>query len=300
MADAVRESLSSILRVSYSHFAVGSLPFLDPVEAVDFIFARSWIVPFWPELPAISDRELMLARAERVLQNGWQGYEPGETGGLFAMKRKVAGRLPLLKSQCCGPLTLALFSEQLKGPFEQRFRSAAEASGRELDWQLEQLSPYAKGVICVLDEPGFVHWNALETRSKEAYLETVSALHTKLRSLGHYLGLHCCAELVSALPELSIDLLSFKLNASALQAILADDNRQRWSTALQNGMVLVPGAFSALSPPDMEEALQQGRARLTELGEGLAYQPANFLISAECGHACADRSWLERLYQRVS
>lgn len=125
---------------------IGTLPLLDPREAVDAVCDRLGEMPYWPQLPqraAIEDMNLQYARAlrplvaadldqrsplahpglgreealaafyERLLAGPEEdfGLLPEEAAGFFAFQEKVAaagpGQYPWLKGHVTGPLTLA-------------------------------------------------------------------------------------------------------------------------------------------------------------------------------------------------
>ncbi|CAO0820323.1 Methionine synthase [Desulfarculales bacterium] len=125
---------------------IGTLPFMDPREAVDAVCDRLTAMPYWPQLPqrtAIEDMNLQYARAltplvatnleerhlvahpglsreealaafyERLLAGPEEGFGllPDEAAGFFVFRERVAaagaGQYPWLKGHVTGPLTLA-------------------------------------------------------------------------------------------------------------------------------------------------------------------------------------------------
>ena len=158
------------LLAPYAHFCVGSLPYSEPLPAVEFVLSHPLILPFWPELPS-RPAERMLTRAERTLRRGWSGYTRGEAAGLYALVEaiKVGGvSAPLIKCQLLGPLSFALYSRELRGAFEDRLRTALEHCVRQVEWQHGFLHSPGRALLFVADEPGFSRWQELEERQRAA------------------------------------------------------------------------------------------------------------------------------------
>ncbi|MDH4233477.1 MAG: hypothetical protein OEW04_15780, partial [Nitrospirota bacterium] len=186
-------------------------------------------IPFWPQLPGLSFRELMIPQyseglpflkmdgqketlwVERNSSDELERFYESWTEksriaisqdcaqGLYAFLRIVKTRtFPVLKGHVTGPLTFTLgLKDQAGKPvyFDEEFREISlmllKAKTR---WQLDQLKPYAGKVIIFIDEP------ILSALGSSSYLGVSSTEASRLlkelieviRSEGGIAGIHCC------------------------------------------------------------------------------------------------------------
>ncbi len=202
---------------------IGSLPFVDPDEAIDFVAAHAPQVPFWPELGRRGATggmlEHALAPAMPVLRAGGPGRfaldapdvdrfvtrlaaaspEPDEHAapGFAAFTRaadehRFAGALAL-KGQLAGPITLAWSIEVNGRPATESapvLTALVEHCERSARAQVEVLARYGLPVLVVLDEPalGLVTSGAALPEAP-AILATIAE---RLRAEGAIVGVHCC------------------------------------------------------------------------------------------------------------
>lgn len=222
---------------------IGSLPFTDPVEAVEFVSELCPVLPWWPQLPARSPGEGMLSQALgahvatlepdgtpfrwRVRRGAAQafaeGLEHGEVGlkeeaaaGFFAFERAVeSGRLSravAIKAQVAGPVTLAgsVFVDGSAPGREEWLYRLAGFVARQAVWQVTRLRRLGKPVVMVLDEPAL---GLAAGASPDRFPAAVRALATVVRAIrdaGGSAGLHCCAPLPARmLAALDLDWISF-------------------------------------------------------------------------------------------
>jgi len=224
---------------------VGSLPFTDPKDAIDFVAHHCPVLPFWPQLPKRQSGEGVIAQGLGILSAFlepaarpfcWQ-IQPGKgrvfaegldeqdaylipetAAGFFAFEAALRkGEFPravALKAQSEGPATLAhwVFHEGRSLANEPGWmRRVAAFVARQAIWQVKRLQRYGRPVIFVLDEPAISL--ALADAPPELIEEIIHAVATVLiavRKAGATAGIHCCAQLPTMLLQrLPFQLLSF-------------------------------------------------------------------------------------------
>lgn len=209
---------------------IGSLPFINAREAVQFVAQNCPDIPFWPQLPRRSPREQMIEQPlERILQqllpNDRQyGYliEEGhlddvihlftkldgsllkpQAEGFFAFQEALVDgvfrRAIAIKAQMVGPVTLAsqiMYRGSSLVEYPHALAVIGEYVARMAFWQIERLQGWGKDVIFFLDEP------CLGMLSLEHYGQTVTSMSPlgvlmnivkTIRQAGVQVGLHCCA-----------------------------------------------------------------------------------------------------------
>jgi hypothetical protein len=224
---------------------VGSLPHVNPDEAVEFVARYCPELPFWPQLPRRCAAEGVIGQGmgrliefvessvrpycwtvrtearsgfEAGLEDAEAGLLPENAAGFFALERAIeANRFPLaraVKAQIEGPATLAhclyLLDEPMSRSSEWLERLAAFLE-RQVAWQVRRLSAHGLPVVFVLDEPTLTP--ALVRHAGPVLATITSSIRRVLdaaRREGAIAGLHCCAPLpLALLAQLDIDLLSF-------------------------------------------------------------------------------------------
>ena len=177
---------------SYATTGIGSLPFTDPGEAVEFLMDAELTAPFWPQLPRRSWLESMVPQysegmpcvrmdrgaetlaldetdRQRQMQDFYEKYLAGDdeafavsedvSAGFYEFERRAEGRTwPVVKGQVTGPVT---FTTSIKGEDKRplygdsELRDAAvKLLAAKARWQVERLEPFAEnGVLIFLDEP---------------------------------------------------------------------------------------------------------------------------------------------------
>ncbi|MBI5154860.1 hypothetical protein HZA57_06455 [Candidatus Poribacteria bacterium] len=173
---------------------VGSLPFTDAGEALDFVFTETPQLPAWPQLPQRGSWESMMSQflwggrtADGWVQNA-AGFRPflaevGKHGVLAA------------RGQLLGPATACCFREVTP-------EQGVEFLTRIAVWQAEQLLAAARPgtpVVVTLDEPMLLD-----------RVELLEPVLEAIQGAGALSGLHCCGSpfwpWVFALP---VDVISF-------------------------------------------------------------------------------------------
>jgi len=213
---------------SFLTTGIGSLPHLDSQEACRLIL-HTFDIPFWPQLPGLSFKELMIpqyseglpflkidAQKEAIwiernssdelerFYESWTEESRISISEDFAQGMHVfletirTKNFALLKGHVTGPLTFTLGLKDHTGKpvyFDEEFREISlmllKAKTR---WQLDQLKQHAEKVIIFIDEP------ILSALGSSGYLGVNSAEASRLlkelidviRSEGGISGIHCC------------------------------------------------------------------------------------------------------------
>jgi methionine synthase II (cobalamin-independent) len=178
---------------------IGSLPHLRLDEAVALSMQQD--VPYLPELPRLSPRELMLSEEPRA--------------ATVAFLAAVAGRVRVAKTQLVGPLTARAHG----GP-DLAERVAARAASMAREFASAGVTP-----LLFLDEP------ALGTG--EPPVAALEHVRRAARDAGAIVGLHCCGQARwGELLALDFEVISLDARLS-LDALL--EHRDAWLSFLARG-----------------------------------------------------------------
>jgi hypothetical protein len=291
---------------------VGSLPFIDADEAVEFVAEFSPDLPFWPQLPLRAVGEGVIAQGmgplieylepagrpycwavrngavaafAAALEGSDAGLSPETAAGFFALERAIkSGRFPgarAAKGQLEGPATLAhcLF---LDGVPVARVPGWLDRLARFLErqaaWQVRRLTELGLPVVFLLDEPAVSLFDA-RSRVAATAAGAVRRVLSAARREGAVVGIHCCAPLPSAaFHELGLDLLSFDAN------LPTDDEFLVLARAiLDRGGYLAFGlAPTGSSSATVESMEARWLALASSLGD-LTTVAAQSLVTATCG-----------------
>ncbi len=211
----------------YSTTGIGTLPVKDPVQAAEFCL-KSFDIPFWPQLPAVSFREQMIPqysegmpslRSDESKGSVWverdeeqiaRFHENCGEGARIAISRDHAQglyafldliktrRFDFLKGHVTGPLTFTLGLTDREGRaiyFDEELREIAlmllQAKAR---WQIEALGRHASQVIIFIDEPivsalGSTAYMGVEEAET---VRLISSLSEAIKKAGGIPAIHCC------------------------------------------------------------------------------------------------------------
>ena len=171
---------------------IGSVPFTDPGEAVEFLLNAGLSLPFWPQVPKRCFAEEMVPQDSRgipcvridseahkvrldlsarmteieefyvrFMEENPAAFAFGEdyASGFFEFERKARGRQwPVVKGQTTGPVTLctSIYDENGNPLFaDPDLRdTAVKMIVRKAQWQIGRLAPFARDrVLMFVDEP---------------------------------------------------------------------------------------------------------------------------------------------------
>lgn len=237
---------------------IGSLPLTSMAEAIRTVVSCSPQVPFWPQLPRLSEREaavgqglgilgdLIEARGEgygyRVKEDridsvvealhrssgelapanaaGFGEFETALSSGLFSTARAVKGQIE-------GPVTLSAYLFRRDRPFlsdPALFAAVAFHVSQVICWQIDRLKFAGLPVMLFIDEPALCLEAPANAVSEERRLSALAVTLEGARTRGAIAGLHCCAarpfgRMCRAKP----DILSFDAH-EGLELFFADED----------------------------------------------------------------------------
>lgn len=197
--------------------SIGSLPHIDPSEAVDFVLRHQQRLPAAPSLPGRSRREGMVAQAAHgvagieVTDDGslviddaaldpeaplWDpGFASDGFVGLRAFLTAVSERRGPIKVSVTGPVTLGVALHAAGVDATLAFRVATSATRQRARALVEYAGarvPEAQ-LVCFVDEP--VLGSAMLADFPIGPVDAVDATSSVLAVVeeGAISGLHCCA-----------------------------------------------------------------------------------------------------------
>lgn len=251
------EAIAAPANLAGAVTGIGSLPFLSGEEAIRFIAEHCPDVPFWPQLPGLSDQEGVIGQGLGIVaglvepRSGGYGYQvkPGRidavvqafhnsTGYLApvnaagfasfleAMGKGLFGSARAVKGQIEGPVTLAtylFYRDRLFLAEPALFAALAFHIAQIVRWQIERLAVFGRPVLMFVDEPALCLDQAVSGGiSQEQQLSVLSAIFHDMRRHGALAGLHCCAaQPFPSMLAVKPDILSFDAHLG-LEQFFAD------------------------------------------------------------------------------
>jgi hypothetical protein len=313
---AVQNRLGMIAQFQAGVTGIGSLPHVNPEQAVRFVAEFCPEVPFWPQLPQRNVSEYMLlqmmtplldlleaksaarihvlsrALFQKRLRTAEATFDTSSAAGFFAFENGCAAGLfddaRILKGQISGPLTLGrcLFvGDERPLPLimdPALMDDLTDYLARLAAWQVERLARFGRPVMLFIDEPALSP--VLSTPPQIAYLRRVLDV---VRQAGAIVGVHCCAGgAATALLEAAPDVISFDAY-SELETYMATAEMKRF---LAQGGGLAFGLIPTLVDPmaiSVDVLFHRWREAVVGSGAKGGYEPGviaqQTLITASCG-----------------
>ena len=207
---------------------IGSLPFTSCASAIRSVAEFSPEIPFWPQLPQLSERESIVGQGLGIVENlieprddgyGYQVKEGQLDSALEILHRSDGELLPMnavgfgafedalssgqftsavaVKGQIEGPITLAAYVFHKGKPFladPALFGAIAFHISQIINWQINRLKATGLPVLMFVDEPALCLDASLANAvSERQRLNVLAAMLEDARMRGAYAGLHCCA-----------------------------------------------------------------------------------------------------------
>jgi hypothetical protein len=207
---------------------IGSLPFTSATSAIRSVAKFSPEVPFWPQLPQLSEREGIVGQGLAIVEdlveprNEGYGYQvkDGQLNSVLEILHRSRGELTLanaagfgafeeallsglfssavaVKGQIEGPITLSAYLFHKGRPFlsdPALFAAIAFHVSQIIAWQIDRLKSAGLPVLLFVDEPALcLDAPVANAVSQEQRLNALSATLEGARIRGAYAGLHCCA-----------------------------------------------------------------------------------------------------------
>ncbi|MGA8438410.1 MAG: hypothetical protein WB762_22605 [Candidatus Sulfotelmatobacter sp.] len=207
---------------------IGSLPLTSVTLAVRSVAKFSPEVPFWPQLPQLSERESIVGQGlgivETLIEPRDEGYgyqvKEGRIDSVLEILHRSTGELTsanaagfgafeealssglfssavAVKGQIEGPITLSAYLFHKDRPFladPTLFSAIAFHVSQIIGWQIDHLKSAGLPVLLFVDEPALC-LDAPVTNAvpEELRLNALAATLRDARSRGAHAGLHCCA-----------------------------------------------------------------------------------------------------------
>jgi hypothetical protein len=207
---------------------IGSLPFTSLTAAIQTVAGFSPEVPFWPQLPQLSEWESVIGQGLGIVahliepRSEGYGYQVKEgrldclleilhrsTGeltstnaaGFGAFEEKLSSGLfksaVAVKGQIEGPITLSAYLFYHGRSFlsdSALFAAVAFHVSQVICWQIDCLKSAGLPVLLFVDEPALcLEAPVANAVSEEQRLNALAVTLEGARVRGAYAGLHCCA-----------------------------------------------------------------------------------------------------------
>ena len=207
---------------------IGSLPLTSIASAVRSVAEFSPEIPFWPQLPQLSEQESIVGQGLGIVENlieprnegyGYQVKE-GQLDSVLEGFHRSSGELTLanaagfgafeealssglftsavaVKGQIEGPITLSAYLFHNGRPFladPVLFAAIAFHVSQIIAWQIDRLKSVGLPVLMFVDEPALcLDAPVADAVPEEQRLNVLVATLQDARIRGAYAGLHCCA-----------------------------------------------------------------------------------------------------------
>lgn len=264
---------------------IGSLPLTSLDDAIQAIAGCSPEIPFWPQLPRLSEREGVIGQGLGILgdriearQEGY-GYQvkdgrldavleilhhsSGELSPVHAagfgpfLEALSAGRFhsaSAVKGQIEGPITLSAYLFHQGKPFlsdPALFAAIAFHVSQTICWQIDRLKSAGLPVLLFVDEPALCLEAPAHAVTEEQRLSALAAALNDARARGAFAGLHCCAARPFArMCRAKPDILSFDAH-EGLELFFADPDARSFvdrGGMVAYGMIPTSAAVNTLDP----------------------------------------------------
>lgn len=296
---------------------IGSLPFTSPTAAIQAIIDSSLELPFWPQMPKLSEQEGIIGQGLGVLagliESRTEGYgyrvkegkidlvvealhrgggelTPANAAGFGAFEQALSsgvfGSAVAVKGQIEGPITLSAYLFHRGRPFLSDpllFAAVAFHISQIICWQIDRLMAAGLPVLLFVDEPALcLEVSAGNAVSEERRLTALAAAIDGARLRGAYAGLHCCAARpLSRMCLVNPDILSFDAH-EGLELFFSDADALAF--ARRGGIVaygLIP-TWQDLSTLRAEHIFTRWLTLASLAGDPQQFA-RNAIITATCG-----------------
>lgn len=207
---------------------IGSLPLTSIPSAIRSVAEFSPEVPFWPQMPQLSERESVISQGLDIVAElieprsegyGYQVKErrldlvleilhrssgeltPANAAGFAAFEEALSSGLfrsaVAVKGQIEGPITLSAYLFHQGRPFlsdPALFAAIAFHVSQMICWQIDRLKSTGLPVLLFVDEPALcLEAPVANAVTEEQRLNALAITLEDARVRGAYAGLHCCA-----------------------------------------------------------------------------------------------------------
>src|SRR5271170_6282286 len=303
---------------------IGSLPLTSATSAVRSVAEFSPEIPFWPQLPQLSQQESIVGQGLGIVENlieprdegyGYQVKEgqldpvlesfhrssgeltPANAAGFGAFEEALSsglfGSAIAVKGQIEGPITLSAYLFHEGRPFladPALFAAISFHVSQMVCWQIDLLKSAGLPVLLFLDEPALcLEAAAGNAVSEEKRLNALASAMEDARVRGAYAGLHCCAARpFTRMYQARPDILSFDAH-EGLDLFLSDSHVLDFvhqGGIVAYGIVPTQPGLSALDAASIFVRWLQAASRVGD-PQKLAH---GAMITATCGLGLLDTS----------
>jgi hypothetical protein len=301
---------------------IGSLPLTSTESAIRAVAEYSPEIPFWPQLPQLSEGESAIGQGLGLLadliepRNEGYGYhvKDGRIDSVVALLHRSSGQLMsanaagfvafeealgsglfpsalAVKGQFEGPITLAAYLFYKDRPFLSDpilFAAVAFHISQIVCWQIDRLKSARLPVILFIDEPALC-LELSDAVTEEKRLNALAVTLDDARTHGAIAGLHCCAASpFERMCRVRPDILSFDAHEGI--ELFFDDTHAR-EFARNGGTVaygMVP-TWQRLNPLDPMTLFTRWLAAASLAGDPQELAQ-HAMITATCGLGLLDVS----------
>ncbi len=318
---------------------IGSLPFIEPEEAVRFSI-NACSIPFWPQLPRRSFLEQMIPQfaedmpglridpSREVIYIDTEDteslnrfYERLEGEEVFLLSESVAPGLYIflktarqrgfrvVKGQCTGPLTFTLGLKDSSGNPIYANEELRELSllllQRKVSWQIRQLREVAEEVLIFIDEPVLtaVGSSAYLGVAEAEVLRMISAIVEAVKSEGGIAGVHCCGKADwTLLIRTGVDIINFD-SYYYFDSIVAA--REALKEFLETGGYLAWGMVPTtedIGSVEFDDLFNRFKEALSELGRFIPDELlySRSILTPSCGAGGRDVEETEKVFRLLN
>ena len=303
---------------------IGSLPLTSIPSAIRSVAELSPEIPFWPQLPQLSERESIVSQGLGIVEsligprNEGYGFQvkagqldsvleilhrssgeltPANAAGFGAFEEALSSGLFssafAVKGQIEGPITLSAYLFHKGRPFlsdPALFAAIVFHVSQIISWQIDRMKPTGLPVLLFVDEPALCLDAPVATAvPEEQRLNALAATLEHARVRGAHAGLHCCAARpFERMCRVRPDIISFDAH-EGLESFFADwhalDFMQQGGTVAYGIVPTRPGVNAVDSASIFVRWLKAA---------SLAGDPQKFaqraMITATCGLGLLDTS----------
>ncbi|MCB4791224.1 MAG: methionine synthase [Elusimicrobia bacterium] len=323
--------------------AIGSWPHKDVEKITDIIIANFKDMPVWPQLPKTGFLENMYvqyseglpcivtdAENEKIyfdtskdifapIQTVYENYisenydyfaiSEQYAKGLYAFKKKIGakGKIPLVKGQVLGPVSLGLSltdeNKRLILYNEQLSDAVLKACICKAAWQAKYLKDIAEKVVIFLDEPYLVSFgSAYVSLSREQVIKMLNEVIDKLHELDVITGIHCCGNTDwSILMDSNVDIINFDAYDYSGSILLYPEKTEKFlSKEKYFAWGIVPTAedktFSQ-TPERLFEKLKSAQDKLASTGVNKQNISEKTILTPACGTGSLSEKAAEKVIE---